>query len=111
MTHIEKILAEFDKRFELEAQGCSECGGFELIDKKEEQFPKGKYHCEYDLEKIKAFLITSIKQALAEEREKLVEVIRNQEGASLPDLYSMSDDIISKADLLASLDKLTNKDI
>ena len=45
----------------------------------------------------------SIKQALAEERKKLVEVIRNQEEASLPDLYSMSDDIISKTDLLSSL--------
>jgi len=69
--YITKILAEFDERFELEAQGCSECGGFELIDKKEEQFPKGKYHCEYDLEKIKSFLSTKIAQAIAEERERV----------------------------------------
>ena len=50
-----------------------------------------------------------IHQALAEERERVRGEIRNQEGASLPDLYSMSDDIISKSDLLSSLDKLTDK--
>lgn len=46
---------EFDKRFKLESQGCSECGGFELIDNEEVRYPKGKYHCEYDLDKIKLF--------------------------------------------------------
>jgi len=48
--------AEFDKIFELESQGCSECGGTELIDKREIRFPKGKYHCEWDLDKIKDFI-------------------------------------------------------
>lgn len=46
----------FDDKFELESEGCSECGGFELIDKTMERYPRGKYYCEYDLEKIKDFI-------------------------------------------------------
>lgn len=63
-----EIEDRFDNRFTLESQGCSECGGFELIDNSEIRFPKGTYYCEYDLEKIKSF----IAQILQEEKERLV---------------------------------------
>lgn len=64
---------EFDDRFELESQGCSECGGFELVDRREERYPKGKYHCEYDLEKIKDFIL---QQRLAAQRSLAEEIIK-----------------------------------
>jgi hypothetical protein len=67
---------EFDKRFELESQGCSECGGFELIDKQEIRFPKGKYYCEFDLEKIKRWHSSSIKEIL----EGIVEIERAEQA-------------------------------
>ena len=59
---------EFDERFELLFEGCSECGGCELVDNLETRYPIGKYHCEYDLEKIKNF-IKSV-EASAYERGK-----------------------------------------
>ena len=57
---------EFDKRFELLSQGCSECGGDYLVDL---AVPKESgYFCEYDLHKIKDFIST----LLAEERNKVL---------------------------------------
>jgi len=61
----------FDEKFELESEGCFECGGFELIDKTMEKYPKGTYHCEYDLDKIKLF----IRQLIAKEKGELVKKI------------------------------------
>jgi len=52
----EEIEREFNEKFELEYTGCSECGGSELIDKTEVRYPKGEYHCEYDLDKVKHFI-------------------------------------------------------
>lgn len=68
----EETAREFDEKFEYESEGCSECGGFQLIDLKEVRFPKGKYYCEYDLEKVKSFLLSAQQQAynLAMERVK-----------------------------------------
>lgn len=81
----------FDDRFELESQGCSECGGYELIDKTEKRYPKGKYYCEYDLEKIKSFIQSEIDLAVAEDRKRIVlalekikkEVQRDHDGYPL----------------------------
>lgn len=61
----QKAREMFDEKFELESQGCSECGGFELIDKTEIRFPRGEYHCEYDLDKIKSFMDQIIDLAIA----------------------------------------------
>lgn len=73
----ELSLKDFDEIFELESQGCLECGGFELIDKREIRYPKGEYHCEYDLEKIKAFItqeLTTIATVTEERvRKEMVE--------------------------------------
>jgi len=67
MNNKEQTMEErFAERFELESHGCSECGGFELIDKKEVRYPHGEYHCEYDFDKVLDF----IKQELQQERER-----------------------------------------
>lgn len=58
----EEVGKMFDERFELEIVGCSECGGTELIDKTQLRYPKGSYHCEWGLEKIKSF-ITSLRKS------------------------------------------------
>lgn len=67
----------FDGTFELTSEGCSECGGFELIDKREIPYPKGKYHCEYDLDKIKSFIRSEVEAARREERDKCMEIVAN----------------------------------
>ena len=61
--NIQDILKTFDEKFELEQPSCSECSGTELIDKTEVRYPKGSYHNEWDLDKIKSFLRTAIQQA------------------------------------------------
>lgn len=63
----------FDDRFELESQGCSECGGYELIDKTEKRYPKGKYYCEQDLEKIKSFIQSEIDIAVKATEQRILE--------------------------------------
>ncbi len=68
---LEDVIKKFDEKFELEPEGCSECGGFELIDKTEIKYPKGKYHCEYDLEKVKNFLISTIISIYKEELKEI----------------------------------------
>lgn len=60
---IEELVEEFRGRFELENQGCSECGGFELVDMEETRYPKGEYHCEYDLEKVYDWLRKALTKA------------------------------------------------
>ena len=101
--YTEKILEEFEKDIKpmIENEVLYRYDNLELAQDSADTLNKG----------IRQFLSTSIAQALAEERERVMGVIRNQEGASLPDSYSMDDDIISKADLLSSLDKSVNKDI
>jgi len=89
MNYTDKILEEFDIKQRL--------------------FLGGRLHSTAFNKWFVEMLTSKIAQTLAEERERVRGVIRNQEGASLPDLYSMSDDIISKSDLLSSLDKLTDK--
>ncbi len=70
MTKLTKeILEEFDEKFELESQGCSECGGDHLIDKTETRYPKGGYHKEYDLDKFKSFLQEVVKRVREETLE------------------------------------------
>lgn len=61
---------EFNNKFELEAQGCSECGGFELIDKTKIKFPKGQYHCEFDLEAVFEWHIAQLKKFIDQEIER-----------------------------------------
>lgn len=71
---------EFDKIFELEAQGCSECGGYELVDNRETRYPKGKYHCEYNLEKIKGFISriasSEYKRGVEDRKKEIIELIK-----------------------------------
>jgi len=67
---IKKQRKEFNNRFELEAQGCSECGGFELIDKTKIRFPKGKYYCEFDLEAVFEWHMTQLKKFIDQEIER-----------------------------------------
>lgn len=67
----------FDARFELESEGCSECSGYNLIDKKEISYPIGKYFCEYNLNKIKSFIQQEIELAKKEERERIVRILKN----------------------------------
>ena len=63
---------EFDKRFELLSQGCSECGGDYLVDL---AVPKESgYFCEYDLHKIKDFIST----LLAEKRNKVLSEVERE---------------------------------
>jgi hypothetical protein len=66
-----ELREEFNKRFELESEGCSECGGFELVDLNETRYPKGKYHCEYDLDKIADWWLEKRDQELAELEKEL----------------------------------------
>ena len=66
-----EILEEFDEKFELEFNGCSECSGCELIDKTETPYPEGKYHCEWDLSKVKDFISKALQQARKEERARV----------------------------------------
>jgi len=68
---------EFDERFELESEGCSECGGFELIDKTIERYPNGSYHCEYDLVKIKSFISSLL---LQRDRELVEKILKRKKG-------------------------------
>lgn len=80
----QKAREMFDEKFELESQGCSECGGFELIDKTEIRFPRGKYYCEYDLDKIKSFIDQIIDLAIAERdkewKHQLGSMVENHAG-------------------------------
>lgn len=71
-TDNKTIREEFEEKFELERQGCSECGGFELVDKTEIRYPQGKYHCEYDLDKVISFIEKTL-LAQVEEIEDMVE--------------------------------------
>lgn len=68
---------EFNNTFELESQGCSECGGTELIDKREIRFPKGKYYCEWDLKKIESFLSTFAEKVHKATLEDNTQELRN----------------------------------
>jgi len=68
---------EFDKRFELQQQGCMECGGDYLVDL---NIPKGNgYFCEYDLSKIKDFIESLLaeqkKELMKEERQFIINVL------------------------------------
>lgn len=65
----------FDERFELEFDGCSECGGGNLIDKTQIRFPKGEYHQEWDLQTIKSF----IKELLQDRDREILEWADNKE--------------------------------
>ena len=65
----------FRETFELENEGCSECGGFELIDKTQVRYPKGKYHCEYDLSKIESFH-SETTRLMVEEFKRILEAER-----------------------------------
>lgn len=67
---------EFDEKFELESQGCSECGGFELIDKTEIRYPESEYHCEFDLDKVKSFISKVEKEAEERAYQRAVEEIK-----------------------------------
>lgn len=64
----------FKEKFELESEGCSECGGFELIDTTKVRYPRGDYHCEYDLNGVRQFNQETIKLIL----EKVVEEIESK---------------------------------
>jgi len=64
---------EFDKSFEYESEGCSECSGYSLIDKTQTPYPHGTYHQEYDLQKIKAFIHHQLQKAREEERERIAQ--------------------------------------
>jgi hypothetical protein len=74
-TILEKEQEVFDEKFELEMTGCSECAGSELIDKTQIKYPEGKYHCEYDLEKIKLFLSQSNKRVVEATKKEIIEKI------------------------------------
>lgn len=81
----------FDKKFELEEQGCSECGGFELVDHNELRYPKGKYHCEYDLDKIKLFISTELQKVKEETIKEVIEEIEKQDWECFEQTYITAD--------------------
>lgn len=81
---------EFDEKFELESQGCSECGGFELIDKTEIRYPESEYHCEFDLDKVKSFISKVEKEAEERAYQRAVEEV----GKSKDDAYHERDMLV-----------------
>jgi hypothetical protein len=92
----EQVIEKFDEQFELESEGCSECGGFELIDKTEVRYPRGTYHCEFDLEKIKDFLLKSIDGAYEKFREEEIERLEGLELSCVDDrLLGKSDEYLA----------------